>query len=502
MKNDLNQDYKEIIQFLIEEKPKQEAILSLFEFLKEKIPFEKIICCKVNRKSKIVNMFVEYSLTEKFIGFSYKIDRLTPIEILKERYDGDFKNLFVSNHKDNEITFFDQLHFPVESFINFIFHITEDLSEYMFFSCFSPNENCFTDEHIKILLLVRPFLENLLLEHYNNNPEPHSFLASKIALPVSHEEQLRACPDLQTVMSKIETIADYDMTTLITGESGVGKELVASTIHLLSPRRTKPFIEVNCGAIPESLLESELFGFEKGAFTGAILTKKGFFEQANKGTIFLDEIGEMSLHAQARLLRVLENKKIQKIGSEHMIALDVRVIAATNKNLMELVKSGKFREDLYYRLKRFHIPVKPLSERKRDIKFLAQYFYSSTIEKYQLKNPPILSSKTIKKLTMTDWPGNIRQLKYSIEEAIFTAISERKKELEFSFSEQISLEASSPKRKTLTEHEIKQALKASAGKIEGKNGAAELLQVNPATLRSRMKVFEIPFKKDKSTSNV
>ncbi len=493
-------NYSEIIQFILEEKPKEEALLMLFELLKEKIPFEKIVCCKVSRESKVVNMFIEYSLTERIQDFCYKLETLTPIDILKQRYAGDFKNLFVSNQKDKEITFFDQLHFPAQSFINFIFHITEDLNTYMFFSCFSAESNVFSEEHVKLLSLVRPFLEKLLLELYQNNPEPQTFLASKRALPASYEEQLRACPNLENVVREIETIAPYNMTTLITGESGVGKELVATTIHLLSPRKTKPFVEVNCSAIPESLLESELFGFEKGAFTGAIQSKKGFFEQADKGTIFLDEIGEMSLQSQTRLLRVLENKKIQKIGSERSIALDVRVVAATNKNLLELVKTGKFREDLYYRLKGFHIQMPSLRERKKDIRFLTEYFYSHCIEKHQIKNPPYLSYKTIRKLVECEWPGNVRQLKYAIEEAIFKSLSKGKKELEFDFANELLVANSPIKKKPLEEQEILNALKKSHGKIEGRYGAAEILKVNPATLRSRMKVLAIPFKKDKAIS--
>lgn len=199
---------------------------------------------------------------------------------------------------------------------------------------------------------------------------------------------------------------------LITGESGVGKELVAEAIHYTSPRRNHPFISINCAAIPEHLLESELFGYEAGAFTGAKNTGKiGRFELANKGTLFLDEIGEMSLEMQTKLLRAIQNKEIERIGGHHPIPVDFRIVSATNKDLRQMVEDGKFREDLYYRLNVIPIEVPPLRERKEDIPRLCSYFLN------ELETGKILSDDTLNMLIYYRWPGNIRQLRNVLEYA-------------------------------------------------------------------------------------
>ena len=199
---------------------------------------------------------------------------------------------------------------------------------------------------------------------------------------------------------------------LITGESGTGKEMVARAIHALSPRKEGPFVAVNCAAIPETLIEGELFGYEKGSFTGATGTKKGKFELANKGTLLLDEIGDMALQLQTRFLRVLEEGKVSRIGSERDIALDVRVIAATNNDLKQKIKEGLFREDLYYRLNILNIDLPSLRERKEDISLLAWHFLQRVLIEMNYKPPyPYLSQETIQLLEQHNWSGNVRELK-------------------------------------------------------------------------------------------
>jgi Nif-specific regulatory protein len=215
----------------------------------------------------------------------------------------------------------------------------------------------------------------------------------------------------------IDKIAATSATTLILGESGVGKELVASAIHFKSRRSTKPFIKFNCAALPESIVESELFGHEKGAFTGASSTRQGRFELASGGTIFLDEIGELSLPIQAKLLRILQEKEFERVGGSKTIKADVRVIAATNRNLEALIIDGLFREDLYYRLNIFPITVPPLRERKTDILLLADYF----VEKYNAMNQKgvrRISTTSIDMLMRYHWPGNVRELENCIERAV------------------------------------------------------------------------------------
>jgi transcriptional regulator with PAS, ATPase and Fis domain len=216
---------------------------------------------------------------------------------------------------------------------------------------------------------------------------------------------------MRNIFTQIIKVAPTDSTVLISGESGTGKELIASGIYEHSVRKGKPFVKINCVAIPEGLLESELFGHERGSFTGATEQKKGKFEIANNGTIFLDEIGDMPLATQAKLLRVLQEKEFERVGGTKMIRVDIRVIAATNKNLPEMIKNGKFREDLYFRLNVFPISLPALRDRKEDIFPIANYFLDS------LPKPTKLSTSTLQELIGYSWPGNIRELRNVLEQA-------------------------------------------------------------------------------------
>jgi len=216
---------------------------------------------------------------------------------------------------------------------------------------------------------------------------------------------------MRNIFMQIIKVAPTDSTVLISGESGTGKELIASGIYEHSVRKGKPFVKINCVAIPEGLLESELFGHERGSFTGATEQKKGKFEIANNGTIFLDEIGDMPLATQAKLLRVLQEKEFERVGGTKMIRVDIRVIAATNKNLPEMIKNGKFREDLYFRLNVFPISLPALRDRKEDIFPIANYFLDS------LPKPTKLSTSTLQELIGYSWPGNIRELRNVLEQA-------------------------------------------------------------------------------------
>lgn len=229
------------------------------------------------------------------------------------------------------------------------------------------------------------------------------------------ENLLGSSPAIKKVHGQIEEFSKYDSeTVLISGESGSGKELVARALHRLSARRDKDFIEINCASIPETLLESELFGFEKGAFTDAKTKKIGLFEKANEGTLFLDEIGEMSTALQAKLLRVLENKKIRRLGGTNDMEIDVRIIAATNKNFREAIAAKEFREDLYYRLNVLRIELPPLRERGEDVFIFADYFLTHFNQKFN-KHIKGYSEETQLLLRQYDWPGNIRELKNMVE---------------------------------------------------------------------------------------
>ncbi len=243
----------------------------------------------------------------------------------------------------------------------------------------------------------------------------HTFTQSPM---ITFDEILGESKEITKVKELARIVAKGDSTVLIRGESGTGKELFARSIHMASPRRNKPFVAVNCAALPDTLLESELFGYEEGAFTGAKKGgKQGMFKYADKGTLFLDEIGELSTHLQVKLLRVLQENKIRRVGANEEIPVDVRIIAATNRNLEELMKSGQFRDDLYYRLNVIPLVIPPLRERKEDIPILTHAFIKKLSYKMNRKAPDI-SDEAMQCLMDYDWPGNIRELSNVIERAM------------------------------------------------------------------------------------
>ncbi len=259
--------------------------------------------------------------------------------------------------------------------------------------------------------MLRNALSNLDLK------EENARLKESVEAPF---EIVGKTPVMRALMEKTEKVAATPARVLITGENGTGKELVARALHRMSPRASKPFVEVNCAAIPGELIESELFGHMKGSFTGAVSDRAGKFEQANKGTLFLDEIGDMSLAAQAKVLRVLQDNVITRIGGAKPISVDVRVIAATNKTLENEIAAGKFREDLYYRLNVVPIHVPPIRERREDIAMLAQYF-AATLSAREGIPPRTLTSDALERLTSLDWPGNVRELRNTVERLLILA---------------------------------------------------------------------------------
>jgi PAS domain S-box-containing protein len=297
------------------------------------------------------------------------------------------------------------------------------------------------------------------------------------------------------VLRKVERVAPTDATVLITGETGTGKELVARAIHGESARCDRPLINVNCAALSPSLIESELFGHEKGAFTGAAGRKIGRFELADKGTIFLDEIGEIPLELQPKLLRVLQEGEFERLGSAHTVRADVRVIAATNRDLWQDVQAGRFRSDLFYRLNVYPIIVPPLRERREDIALLVQHFVE-VFSKKMGKEITSVAPATLEVLSNYLWPGNVRELANVIERAVITTSGTV---LQISnITETLPARAPQKLSKTMEEVErehITAVLEASGWKIEGPEGAAKTLGLNPSTLRARMKKLKIQNRK-------
>lgn len=306
---------------------------------------------------------------------------------------------------------------------------------------------------------------------------------------------------LRQIVSQIDLVAPTDASVLILGETGTGKELVAHEIHRRSKRKEKALVRVNCASIPKELYESEFFGHAKGAFTGAIKDRAGRFEAAEGGTLFLDEIGEVPLDLQGKLLRALQEKRYERVGEDRTRFADVRIVAATNRNLKKEVAAGRFREDLYYRLNVFPIQVVPLRERKEDVALLAQHFIKLSAKELGCPKPRLTPAGMVQ-LQSYDWPGNIRELRNLIERAVILA---RGGALEFDLPSgsdaspiapsSKAVDETNPDHEFFTESEMQQrerenllgVLKKSGWKIKGDNGAAELLGVKPTTLLSRIK---------------
>lgn len=294
---------------------------------------------------------------------------------------------------------------------------------------------------------------------------------------------------LGKVLAQIQAVAATSTTVLIMGETGTGKELVARAIHESSLRRNKPFVRLNCAALPSGLVESELFGHERGAFTGAVQRHHGRFELAHEGTLFLDEIGEMPLEVQAKLLRVLEDHQVDRVGGAKSVSVDVRVIAATNVDLAQAVADKRFRADLYYRLTVFPITLPPLRDRREDIPLLAQHFLQLCRVKLNRGNV-IFDDAALARLAQYDWPGNIRELQNVIERAAIlapthlVAIDER---VVAPSQRHAAAVVQSATVHDSERHHIRQILEQAGWRIYGPLGAANRLGINPSTLRSRMK---------------
>lgn len=294
---------------------------------------------------------------------------------------------------------------------------------------------------------------------------------------------------IDSIRKLIDTIAQSRSTVLVTGESGTGKELIARSIHYLSKRQRGPFIKVNCAALPEGLIESELFGHEKGAFTGALKTKAGKFELASGGTLLLDEIGEMPIGVQAKLLRVLQEREISKVGGDMPVDIDVRIVATSNRNLETQVKENKFREDLFYRLNVFHIELPPLRERMRDVPFLIDHF----IKKYNDENGYSVSgldNTALKIINSHTWPGNIRELENAIERAVVLTRSGEIKSDIFSFkSTCYSKDEGLTPGMTVADAEKQLIIQTLEFCKQNRTRAAEMLDISIRTLRNKLNEY-------------
>ncbi len=362
----------------------------------------------------------------------------------------------------------------------------------------------FTEHHAELMCLLRePFavaLSNALRHAEVNHlkellADENRYLRGELARD-GGETIVGADFGLKSVMDQAMRVARLDSPVLLLGETGVGKDVIANAIHAASSRREGPFISVNCGAIPESLLDSELFGHERGAFTGALSRQRGRFERADGGTIFLDEVGELPPQAQVKLLRVLQDRTIERVGGSETITLDIRVLAATNRNLEGMVTSGEFRSDLWFRLSVFPIHVPPLRERMIDLPALVRHFLVLKAKELKLSSVPAVTEAAMDRLAQYGWPGNIRELANVIERALILAWNRPVEPAHLGIVTGPSLHeggGACDRLDTVTVRHIREVLARTGGQVDGKEGAAAILGLKPSTLRSRMDKLRIPY---------
>jgi len=490
----------------------EEALQSCLQFLQKVLPLDRMFIQCYDNNYEAMRTIATATQSE-----CSKLDLLTPLSE-EARLSAGLKNLpvntdiFIFEDPQKYAVSREMLsyhNFSCKSLIVLLLKSQEQILGSLVFITEGPE--IYNEEHTRLLYMLKePFVIALsnTLKHReilklkdllaDNNRYLHGELRR-----LSGDEIIGANFGLRDVMEKIRQVAKMDSPVLLLGETGVGKDVIANAIYYLSTRSDGPFVSVNCGAIPDTLIDSELFGHEKGAFTGALSQKRGRFERADKGTIFLDEIGELPLQAQVRLLKVLQSKEIERVGGVKTIPLDIRIIAATNRNLEEMVKLNQFRQDLWFRLNVFPIWIPPLRDRRSDIPALLQHFISLKSRELKLAKIPAVLPGATNFLIDYNWPGNVRELQNIVERALILNPSGP---LTFEhlnlFQQKKISETKGQADDTATLDEIMSqhihhVLSKANGKIHGKGGAAELLGVNASTLRNRMNKLGISYGKVK-----
>jgi hydrogenase-4 transcriptional activator len=387
-----------------------------------------------------------------------------------------------------------------------------------FFSLTARGSGMYGRDHVELFNTIAPTVSialanalahDNLIRYRDTLIEENRFLSQEL-MYASKVEIIGADGGLKHVIELVNQVAPLNNTVLLLGETGTGKEVIANAIHFASPRKGGPFIKVNCGAIPENLIDTELFGHEKGAFTGATTEKRGRFERANGGTIFLDEIGELPQHAQVRLLRVIQNREIERVGGTRPISVDIRIIAATHRNLEAMVSENTFREDLWFRLNAFPLIVPPLRQRQEDIPNLTYYFLQRKSRELGLGSPPVVAPGALSRLTGYAWPGNVRELENLVERELircqgdqallFDTLEPTRSSLADGRKKAVNNMTTTNLDEVICNH-IKMVLQMTGGKVHGPNGAAKLLGINSSTLRARMDKLGIRYGRKQSRHN-
>jgi len=481
------------------------AMWRSIQFLKEFIPVDMMFLHLYERDLGSMRTIAMATASK-----GTNLDHLTPLpKEVRMRVEEKHPHVMILNQPDLEPlgkTMLQQLRKPDSS--SLVLHLDVEGKRLGALSLVAEGKDRFSEEHARLMsLLNEPFaiaFSNTLkhqevLRLKDLLADDNRYLHREL-LRLSGEEIVGADFGLKKVIEMVRQVAPLNSPVLLLGETGVGKDVIANAIHYSSPRKDGPFVKVNCGAIPETLLDSELFGHEKGAFTGAISQKRGRFERSDHGTIFLDEIGELPPQAQVRMLRVLQYKEIERVGGTRSISVDIRLIAATNRNLEEMARAKQFREDLWFRLNVFPIYIPPLRERKEDIPALVRHFVERKSRELKLPVSPPLASGVIDRLMAYHWPGNARELENVVERALILSkgTSLTFDDLLGSKPDESSFITGGTQNKFLKLDEamsqhIRRVLEMTKGKVHGKGGAAEVLGINPSTLRNRMNQLGIPY---------
>jgi transcriptional regulator with GAF, ATPase, and Fis domain len=482
-------------------------------FLRDIIPTDGMFFHQVNLDKDVSRLIAHVSLDN-----SKKLDVITP---MPNGYKVELQNLqgkkvVIRNTPESDpiANIFARL--LGTSDISFlVMPLVMDEKHIGFLAIYTFKRNSYTEKDAHLYsLLHHPFAIALsnAMEHREvvklNEAlaDDYKYLSQEM-LYLSGDQIIGADFGLKGVVESVNQIAPLNRPVLLIGETGVGKEVIANALHFSSPRKDGPFIKVNCGAIPEQLIDSELFGHEKGAFTGAISQKRGRFERANHGTILLDEIGELPLPGQVRLLRVLQSKEIERVGGTKTITIDTRIIAATHRNLEVMVHEKRFREDLLFRLNVFPIVIPPLRQRREDIPALVTYFLDRKCKEFGIYTLPEFAPGSMALLKEYKWPGNVRELENKVEQALIRYLGKQQKgplffeglQDQLAPGELIPVAGESGdhllKLEELTRQHIIRALQVTKGQIHGEKGAAKLLGINPNTLRGKMKKLGLTFKR-------
>ncbi|KAF2514732.1 response regulator [Flavobacterium zhairuonense] len=501
---------KEITEVINSNLKREEALLAFGKIIQTYIPFDYLETGFVTATNYDNLGIIRKNIDLYQIIDSKKLSQIAAVseKELNETYNKSKKDKnpiiyseesLINNLQEAPIKAIIAHSFRIKSYL--VFPISVASIQCYHFTFYSRNLKIYSQENLKLL----SSLEHTFSQFINKIYSKQDFSSTAQKTEIKQTKNTKTTEGFEgiignssqmiSVFNYIRKVAPSDTSVLVLGESGTGKEKIAQSIHALSPRKDKPLVIINCGAIPENLAESLLFGHEKGAFTGALDRRIGKFELADGGTVFLDEIGEMSLELQVKLLRVLQEREIERVGGSSSLKIDVRIIAATNKNLEEEVAAGRFRMDLYYRLHVFPILVPSLKKRKEDIPDLANHFIKVYSEKLGRKAPN-MSDFALQQIMNYNWPGNIRELEHVMQRAILLTDGNTIKEIELSISAKMHPEQTSEpfSIKTILENErdyILYILKKCNGKISGAGGAAEILDIHPSTLNSKIKKLEI-----------